>query len=108
MFVGSVDRHGSPFSTASADSSAVIHDVVLGVFMKVFVLGGDGFCGWPPALHLSDLGHEVTIVDNLSRRKIDVDLEVESLTPIAPIGERLRAWRGGSGGGGGVGRGPLA
>jgi UDP-sulfoquinovose synthase len=61
--------------------------------MKVFVLGGDGFCGWPTALHLSDLGHDVTIVDNLSRRKIDVDLEVESLTPIAPIGERLKVWR---------------
>jgi UDP-sulfoquinovose synthase len=61
--------------------------------MKVFVLGGDGFCGWPTALHLSDLGHDVTIVDNLSRRKIDVDLEVESLTPIAPIGERLKVWK---------------
>jgi UDP-sulfoquinovose synthase len=61
--------------------------------MKVFVLGGDGFCGWPTALHLSDLGHEVTIVDNLSRRKIDVDLEVQSLTPIAPIGERLKVWK---------------
>jgi UDP-sulfoquinovose synthase len=61
--------------------------------MKVFVLGGDGFCGWPTSLHLSDLGHEVTIIDNLSRRKIDVDLEVESLTPIAPIGERLRVWK---------------
>jgi UDP-sulfoquinovose synthase len=61
--------------------------------MKVFVLGGDGFCGWPTSLHLSDLGHDVTIVDNLSRRKIDVDLEVESLTPIAPIGERIKAWR---------------
>jgi UDP-sulfoquinovose synthase len=61
--------------------------------MKVFVLGGDGFCGWPTSLHLSDLGHDVTIVDNLSRRKIDVDLEVESLTPIAPIGERIKAWK---------------
>ena len=61
--------------------------------MKVIVLGGDGFCGWPTALHLSARGHEVIIVDNLSRRKIDVELEVESLTPIRPIGERLRAWK---------------
>src|ERR1039457_3803260 len=53
--------------------------------MKVLVLGGDGFCGWPTSLHLSDLGHDVTIVDNLSRRKIDVELEVESLTPIRPL-----------------------
>jgi UDP-sulfoquinovose synthase len=60
--------------------------------MRVLVLGGDGFCGWPTSLYLSDRGHEVTIIDNLSRRKIDIDLEVESLTPIRPIGERLRVW----------------
>ncbi|WP_339616214.1 NAD-dependent epimerase/dehydratase family protein [uncultured Gilvimarinus sp.] len=61
--------------------------------MKVLVLGGDGFCGWPTALHLSNKGHDVAIVDNLSRRKIDIELEVESLTPIRPIGERLVAWK---------------
>ncbi|MFW5661294.1 MAG: NAD-dependent epimerase/dehydratase family protein, partial [Oceanicaulis sp.] len=61
--------------------------------MKVLVLGGDGFCGWPSALHLSARGHDVVIVDNLSRRKIDIELEVDSLTPIRPIGERLRAWK---------------
>ncbi|HEV2426833.1 MAG TPA: NAD-dependent epimerase/dehydratase family protein, partial [Acidimicrobiales bacterium] len=61
--------------------------------MKILVLGGDGFCGWPTALHLSDLGHDVTIVDNLSRRAIDLELEVESLTPIRPIGERVRVWK---------------
>ena len=61
--------------------------------MRVLVLGGDGFCGWPTSLYLSDRGHEVTIIDNLSRRKIDIDLEVESLTPIRPIGERVRVWR---------------
>ena len=60
--------------------------------MKVLVLGGDGFCGWPTALHLSDVGWDVTIVDNLSRRAIDLELEVESLTPIRPIGERIRVW----------------
>ncbi len=59
----------------------------------VFVLGGDGFCGWPTALHLSHIGYNVVIVDNLSRRKIDIDLEAESLTPISPIGIRLAAWR---------------
>jgi UDP-sulfoquinovose synthase len=60
--------------------------------MRVLVLGGDGFCGWPTSLYLSDRGHEVTILDNLSRRKIDVDLEVDSLTPISPVSERLRTW----------------
>jgi UDP-sulfoquinovose synthase len=61
--------------------------------VRVLVLGGDGFCGWPTSLYLSDRGHDVTVVDNLSRRKIDVELEVGSLTPIRPVGERLRAWR---------------
>ena len=60
--------------------------------MKVLVLGGDGFCGWPSAVNLADAGHDVVIVDNLSRRKIDIDLGVESLTPIATIHDRLKAW----------------
>ncbi len=61
--------------------------------MKIFVLGGDGFCGWPTSLHLSDLGHDVTIIDNLSRRNIDNELEAGSLTPIQPMGTRLKAWK---------------
>ena len=61
--------------------------------MKVFVLGGDGFCGWPTSLHLSRRGYDVTIIDNLSRRKIDIELGVESLTPIAPMDQRLKAWK---------------
>lgn len=62
--------------------------------MKIIVLGGDGFCGWPTALYLSKQGHDVVIVDNMSRRKIDIDLEVDSLTPIAPISKRLATWKG--------------
>jgi UDP-sulfoquinovose synthase len=61
--------------------------------VRVLVLGGDGFCGWPTSLYLSDRGHDITILDNLSRRKIDVDLEVDSLTPIVPVGDRIAAWR---------------
>ncbi|WP_087116343.1 NAD-dependent epimerase/dehydratase family protein [Corynebacterium urinipleomorphum] len=61
--------------------------------MKIAVLGGDGFCGWPASLHLSDIGHDVTIVDNLSRRAIDKELGAESLTPIATIEERIAAWK---------------
>lgn len=49
---------------------------------KVIILGGDGFCGWPTSLHLSDAGHDVVIVDNLSRRHIDTELGCSSLTPI--------------------------
>ncbi len=61
--------------------------------MKVLVLGGDGFCGWPTSLHLSARGHDIIIVDNISRREIDLELEVSSLTPIVPLGERVRAWK---------------
>ena len=51
---------------------------------KIIVLGGDGFCGWPTSLYLSDQGHDVVIVDNLSRRNIDTELGCDSLTPIQP------------------------
>lgn len=60
--------------------------------MKILILGGDGFCGWPSALHLAANNHEVIIVDNLERRKIDLELQVDSLTPIKPIGTRLSSW----------------
>jgi UDP-sulfoquinovose synthase len=61
--------------------------------MRVLILGGDGFCGWPTALHLSARGHEVGVVDNGSRRRIDKELGANSLTPIEPLEVRLRAWR---------------
>ncbi|CEM33858.1 unnamed protein product [Vitrella brassicaformis CCMP3155] len=60
---------------------------------KVVVLGGDGFCGWPTSLYLSERGHDVIIVDNLSRRDIDNELGTSSLTPIEPIDKRLQAWK---------------
>ncbi|MDE0646382.1 MAG: NAD-dependent epimerase/dehydratase family protein [Gammaproteobacteria bacterium] len=61
--------------------------------MRVAVFGGDGFVGWPTCLHLSNAGHDVTIVDNLSRRRIDTELGVQSLTPMDSIQERLRIWK---------------
>lgn len=61
--------------------------------MKIAVLGGDGFVGWPTCLHLSDAGHEIHILDNLSRRWIDTELGVQSLTPMDSIQERTRIWR---------------
>ncbi|MEC9344044.1 MAG: NAD-dependent epimerase/dehydratase family protein [Pseudomonadota bacterium] len=60
--------------------------------MKIAILGGDGFVGWPTALHLSQAGHEIHILDNLSRRWIDTELGVQSLTPIDSIQERTRIW----------------
>src|SRR5690242_15733357 len=61
--------------------------------MRVLILGGDGFCGWPTALHLSAQGHDVAIADNQSRRRIDEEMQAGSLTPIADIETRLAAWR---------------
>ncbi len=57
--------------------------------MRIFVLGGDGFCGWPTSLKLAKEGHEVYIIDNMSRRRIDEELNSNSLTEISPIGTRL-------------------
>ncbi|WP_368184370.1 NAD-dependent epimerase/dehydratase family protein [Aestuariibius sp. HNIBRBA575] len=59
---------------------------------NIIVIGGDGFCGWPTALHLSKQGHNITIVDNLSRRWIDQKMGADSLTPIASVEDRLAAW----------------
>ncbi|MDQ3982641.1 MAG: NAD-dependent dehydratase, partial [Actinomycetota bacterium] len=61
--------------------------------MKVLVLGGDGYLGWPTAMHLSAAGHEVALVDNFLRRAMSTELGAESLTPIQAIGERIRAWK---------------
>ena len=61
--------------------------------MRIIVAGGDGFCGWPTALYLSKAGHDVTIVDNFARRKIDRELGTDSVTPIYPLAERVAAWK---------------
>ena len=60
--------------------------------MNILVLGGDGYCGWATALYLSAKGHKVFTVDNFVRRQWDHELGVQSLTPIRPLAERLRAW----------------
>jgi UDP-sulfoquinovose synthase len=59
----------------------------------VVIFGGDGFCGWPLCLRLSKAGYNVTIVDSLVRRKIDIELECDSLTPISPLSVRIAAWK---------------
>jgi len=60
--------------------------------MRVLVLGGDGYLGWPTALHLSDRGHEVAVLDNFARRGYDAELGVESLVPIESLPDRIDAW----------------
>jgi UDP-sulfoquinovose synthase len=60
--------------------------------MRILVLGGDGYCGWPTALYLSHKGHEIAVVDNFLRRLWDHELGAMTLTPIAPLPQRLRSW----------------
>jgi hypothetical protein len=75
-------------SSSRLDAASVASDGVANGTdkKKIIVLGGDGFCGWPTSLYLSDQGHDVVIVDNLSRRNIDTELGCDSLTPIQPPG----------------------
>jgi UDP-sulfoquinovose synthase len=61
--------------------------------MQILVLGGDGYLGWPTALHLSAAGHEVAVCDNFARRGYDEEMGVESLVPIATLEERIAAWQ---------------
>jgi len=61
--------------------------------MRILIAGGDGFCGWPTALYFSERNHEVAIVDNMMRRKWDVELGTKSLTPIAELESRVSKWK---------------
>jgi UDP-sulfoquinovose synthase len=61
--------------------------------MRVLVIGGDGYCGWATALYLANRGHEVAILDSLVRRHWDAQLQIDTLTPIAPIQQRLQRWK---------------
>ena len=60
--------------------------------MRILVLGGDGYLGWPTALHLSRAGHEVGVVDNFARRQYDYEMGVDSLVPIRHLQQRVRVW----------------
>jgi UDP-sulfoquinovose synthase len=60
--------------------------------VRILVLGGDGYLGWPTALHLSRRGHEVGIVDNFARRSYDFEMGVDSLVPIRSLQHRVRIW----------------
>jgi UDP-sulfoquinovose synthase len=60
--------------------------------MRILILGGDGYLGWPTALRFSASGHEVSLVDNFARRRWHEEHGSGSLTPIASLGERIAAW----------------
>jgi UDP-sulfoquinovose synthase len=61
--------------------------------MRILIIGGDGYLGWPTALHLSERGHEVAVLDNFARRAWDHEMGAHSLTPIRSLQERVGAWR---------------
>ncbi|MGK2956154.1 MAG: NAD-dependent epimerase/dehydratase family protein [Solirubrobacterales bacterium] len=65
--------------------------------MRILVLGGDGYLGWPTAMRFSDRGHEVTIVDNFARRRWHLEQSTDSLTPISSLEDRIEAWESVSG-----------
>src|SRR5216117_474348 len=60
--------------------------------MRILILGGDGYLGWPTAMRLSARGHEVSVVDNFSRRRWHVQHSTGSLTPIRSLADRVEAW----------------
>jgi UDP-sulfoquinovose synthase len=66
--------------------------------MRILILGGDGYLGWPTALRFSARGHEVAVVDNYSRRRWVGDVGSDSLTPILPLADRIDAWEANSAG----------
>ncbi|MGC1853317.1 MAG: NAD-dependent epimerase/dehydratase family protein [Solirubrobacterales bacterium] len=60
--------------------------------MRVLILGGDGYLGWPTALRFSARGHDVAVVDNFSRRRWVGESGSDSLTPIRDLEQRIEAW----------------
>jgi len=61
--------------------------------MRILVLGGDGYLGWPTAMYLSNWGHEVGVLDNFAKRRWEMELNVEPLIPIHTLHDRVKAWR---------------
>jgi len=61
--------------------------------VRVLILGGDGYLGWPTAMHLSALGHDVVVVDNYLRRDLMRNEDVEPLYPVLNLDERIRVWK---------------
>lgn len=60
--------------------------------MKILILGGDGYLGWPTAMYLSKQGHDVAVMDSFVKRRWEMELGVEPLIPILPLHRRVKAW----------------
>jgi len=61
--------------------------------MRVLILGGDGYLGWPTAMHFSQLGHDVLVVDNLAKRQWEAEVDSAPLQPLPTLRHRVRVWR---------------
>ena len=57
--------------------------------MRILILGGDGYLGWPTAMYLSSKGHEVSVADNMLRRRMHLERSTNSLTPILGLQQRI-------------------
>src|SRR4029079_16374704 len=64
-----------------------------GGYMRILVLGGDGYLGWPTAMHFSRRGDDVFVVDNFTRRACHIERGTDCLTTISPLMDRVAAWR---------------
>src|SRR6516164_790157 len=60
--------------------------------MRILVLGGDGYLGWPTAMYLSNRGHQVGVLDNFAKRRWEMELRVEPLIPILTLHDRVKVW----------------
>ena len=61
--------------------------------MKILILGGDGYLGWPTAMHLSHRGHTIAVLDNFAKRRWEMELNIEPLIPIHTLHDRVKTWR---------------
>ena len=66
--------------------------------MRILILGGDGYLGWPTAMYLSSKGHDVTVVDNFAKRQWELEEGIEPLLAIPPLHRRVRLWNETTGG----------
>eukprot|EP00193_Tetraselmis_chui_P012938 CAMPEP_0177772874 /NCGR_PEP_ID=MMETSP0491_2-20121128/12517_1 /TAXON_ID=63592 /ORGANISM="Tetraselmis chuii, Strain PLY429" /LENGTH=481 /DNA_ID=CAMNT_0019290837 /DNA_START=127 /DNA_END=1572 /DNA_ORIENTATION=+ len=90
-------RSPAVVAAATTDAPPSTTESSGGAGARVMIIGGDGYCGWATALHLSARGYKVCIVDNLVRRQYDMQLGLDTLTPIKSIHERIKRWQAESG-----------
>src|SRR5205814_705128 len=91
---GSRARRGNPRArTGAPGSSAKI--IVLRTMkkMRILIAGGDGYLGWPTAMHLSARGHEVAVLDNFAKRQWELEEGIQPLIHIPPLHVRVRRWK---------------